>query len=123
LNLIASLVAEMSSSQVSPEKSRKQLTNFEKGQIIAWQDSGETYREIAERLGRSPQTIADFVKKYESTNDISRLPGSGRKRVTSDKLDKRILKEQKKGWGVNAGKIKGNLGLEISESTVKNRLH
>jgi transposase len=123
LNLIAFLVAEMSSSQVSPEKSRKQLTNFEKGQIIAWQDSGETYREIAERLGRSPQTIADFVKKYEATNDISRLPGSGRKRVTSDKLDKRILKEQKKGWGVNAGEIKGNLGLEISESTVKNRLH
>jgi IS30 family transposase len=122
LNLIALLVAEMSSSQVSPEKSRKQLTDFEKGQIIAWRDSGETYRKIAERLGRSSQTIADFVKKHEATNDVSRLSGSGRKRKTDDRVDRRILREQKKDWGVTAGEIKGNLGLEISESTVRNRL-
>jgi hypothetical protein len=112
-----------SGSILSSKMQSKQLTDIEKGKTLPWRELGDTYKVIGDRLGYCKVTIFKFVKKVEATGSTSRRPGSGKKRVTSDKLDRRILREQKKDWEVTAGEIKENLGLETSESTVKNRLH
>ena len=92
----------------------KQLTDTQKGQILAWRKSNESMQTIAEHLGCSPQTIFNFLQKVRKTGSTSRRPGSGRKQVTSVRDDRRIVKMQKKkDWGVTAAEIKNKLGLEL----------
>lgn len=102
---------------------RKQLTDLEKGQFLAWSEAGVTNRKIARRLDRDHETINKLSKKYKQNNSTDRLLGSGRPRITTARDDRRILIEQKKHWGVTAGEIKSRLGIEIHENTIRNRLH
>lgn len=102
---------------------RNQLTDFEKGQIVAWNASGYSMRAIGEHLGRDHSTISKFLKKVENSGSISRLSGSGRPRATTEREDRLILKMQKKDWSISSPNIKSELDLQVSEKTIRNRLH
>ena len=102
---------------------RKQLTDIEKDQILAWNSSGDSLQTIDERLEQSPQTMSDFIKKYDSTNSTSRRSGSGRPRATTAREDRFILIQQNRDLGISSPNIKRKLGLQISDKTIRNRLH
>ena len=46
--------------------SRKQLSPFDKGQIVVYHENGMSYREIARKFERSHSTIMAICKKYEN---------------------------------------------------------
>lgn len=102
---------------------RGQLSEFEKGQIIAWRQQNLTFRDIASRLKRSPETVRALTRKYLQTGSTARRPGSGRKRKTSDRDDRAIVREVKKRRKVTAREIQTNLDLShVHERTIRNRI-
>lgn len=100
---------------------RKQLSEPEKGMIIAWKQQKQSNRSIANWLQRSPQTICDFVNKYGETKSTKRAVGSGRKRSTSARMDRLITKHRRLSPHISTRQLKENLKLDISEKTITRR--
>lgn len=101
----------------------KQLTDLEKGQIVAYNDCGWSGREIGKKIKKSHVAINSFLKKYKETGKYTRTPGSGRKRKTTPTDDHHISILAKKQRTVTAKEIGNELGLNISPRAIRNRLH
>ena len=43
----------------------KPLSEFQKGQIVAYKNKGKGVREIARKLRISPNTVSNFIRKPE----------------------------------------------------------
>ena len=71
-------------------KRRKQLSNFEKGQIVAWAKEGVACREIARRLKRNESSLRVFLKRYRP-----------RKTIKGD--DRYIVRQALKNRRISAG--------------------
>lgn len=63
----------------------KQLSDFTKGQIIAYLNEKFTYKMISEKLFIPISTIGKIIKKYKRTGSFTRLSGSGRKKILTKK--------------------------------------
>ncbi len=101
----------------------KDLSDFEKGQIVAFKICGWSHSRIAKQLNRGKSSITGFLKRYKERDDYKRKNGSGRKRLTTDEEDKAIIRIAKKRRTVSAKKIKIDLNLNVTEQTLRNRLH
>ena len=102
---------------------RKQLTETEKGMIIAWKQQMLSNRSIANWLQRSPQTISNFVNRFCVTKSTARAIGSGRKRSTSTRVDRMITKYRRMSPHMSTKQLKEQLKLDISEKTITRRCH
>ncbi len=74
-------------------KRRKQLSKFEKGQIIAWAKEDVACREIARRLKRKESSFRVFLKKYWAPGSYERAEGSGRPRKSTKGDDRYIVRQ------------------------------
>lgn len=99
------------------------LTDFQKGQIVAYDDCGLSGRQIAVKIGKSQQAIAEFLKNFKATGNYNRKTGSGRKKQTTNIDDQNILETAKKDRTISAKQIKRELKLPVSPQTIRNRLH
>jgi len=99
------------------------LTEFNKGQIVAYRDCGLTYADISAKIAQPVSTIADFYSGYQKYGRIDRKPGSGRKRKTTELEDRDILISAKRRRTVTSKELKKDLNLEVSERTIRNRPH
>ena len=86
------------------KKRRPQLSEFEKGKIIAWNDEGVSCRQIAKRLNRDSRCIQRFVKRFRDTGEFTRRHGSGRKRKTTARDDRYIIRQALKKRRISASK-------------------
>ena len=66
----------------------KQLTEFEKGKIIAFHENNIPKKEIAKRFNRSPNCIRKILNKYKTNGPIARKMEENKKqqKTTIDKL-------------------------------------
>lgn len=107
--------------------SRRQLTKFEKGQILAFKEEGESMREISRRLGFNESTIRRFLKKYQESGVLERKSGSGRKRCTTLRIDHHIKRTTLRNRFVTAPQVRRDIvettGIDISVTTVQRRLN
>ena len=95
----------------------KQLTSFENGRIIEmWKSMSN--REIAIALGKNSRTIDRFVIRYVDTGSIERATGSGRKRKTSEREDRMLLKASKKRRTASAAELGAEVGVDVSDKTI-----
>jgi transposase len=101
----------------------EQIKDFDKGRIIAYRECGKSNRWIAEKLSRCHTTIGRFLQKYDETGMISRVEGSGRKRKTTVRDDRLIVRSVKKKRTTSADDIKKELNLTLCEQTIRNRIH
>jgi transposase len=101
------------------------LSDFEKGQIVAFSQSGVSNRLIASKINRSHTSINKFLKSYNNSGNYERKKGSGRKRKTSKVEDTKIISKAKKNIKLSAKKIRQQSGLSsrITVQTIRNRLH
>ncbi len=84
-------------------KRRKQLSKFEKGQIVAWAKEDVACREIARRLKRNESRLRMFLKKYRSSGSYEREEGCGRPRKTTKGVDCYIVRQALKNRRISAG--------------------
>ena len=68
---------------LKPPKQRKQLSEFEKGQIVAWSRDGQSGVAIGKLLNRHHSVINQFLRRFRKSHDYHCSPGSGRKRKTT----------------------------------------
>lgn len=102
---------------------RSQLTEFDKGQIIAWNELNLSSRTISNKLDRDHSTIIKFLKKFKLTKSHLRASGSERKRETTKRDDSHIITYALRHPNESAAEIKSALNLIVSEKTIRNRLH
>jgi len=92
-----------------------ELSNFEKGQIRAFQETGLSNRVIATRLGRSPTVVDNFVKKGDGYGKKKR---SGRRPKLSGR-DKRLIVRTASNSTKGARQIRTECAPNISKNTVR----
>lgn len=84
---------------------------------------GLSYSYIAKEYGVHDTTIRRLCMKFKENGSIARRPGSGRKRLTTLKEDRMIVRQVKKDSKVPAFRIKADLDLQnVSTRTVQRRV-
>ena len=67
-----------------------QLSDSDKKVALRLKKVGFTPTEIGKSLGFHRSTISRFFKRFETTNDVARVKGSGRPRISTEKQDKTL---------------------------------
>lgn len=106
---------------------KKQLTEFERGIIIGFYQSGDSERTISEKLGRSKTAIHKTISRYRETGTFTIAPRSGRPKKLNER-DKRHLKLIiNKERREPAEKIReifvNSTGKEVSLNTMRSTLY
>ena len=96
------------------------MTNFLKGKVCALLEEGVPVRQISRRLSISRSTIRYWISNSFS---LCRSTGSGRKRKTSQRLDRSILRSVKCDPSLSTSEVCAPLAEDsICASTVRRRL-
>lgn len=90
--------------------------------IIQDRNEGSSYGMIAKKFKVSKNGVVRICKKAQLHESAKNLPGRGRKRKTSARVDQRILREVKKNPEITAREIKETLSLTVSTKTIKRRI-
>ena len=81
---------------------------------------------IAERLHVSRRTIQALIKKHRETGKVEDRPGRGRKKLTTPRQDRIIIKEslrdRRKTSKQMARELETDFGISLSSRTVRRRL-
>jgi transposase len=105
------------------KKALSHLTDVEKGQILAFGALGMSSRAIAVHLKRGQTTVARVLRRHQKTGTTCRKPGSGARRKTTPKQDRRIKFLVTRDRRMPAKAIKQDLGLDhVSESLIRRRV-
>ena len=104
-------------------KKQKRLTSFEKGRILQMRNNGNTTFFIMQELGKSRSTINDFILRMSKGGNIERVESSGRKRKTTPRDDKLIVRQVLKSRRVSCPSIREDLGFQhVSIRTIQRRI-
>ena len=101
----------------------KTLSDFEKGKIVAYNDCGLSMRAIGKKMNRTHKTVSEFLKKFKETCKIERQTGSGRKRATTSREDRLLVRCAKKQRSMTSNELKEEFNVSVSTRTLQNRLH
>lgn len=105
----------------------KQLTCEERRIVIKMHKEGNSYRKIAKFFDKTPACIFKIVAAYKRDGRVSVLCRSGRPKVTTNRIDKRIVNISTSSPHLSAAKIRAKLieeGKSIpSTQTIRRRLH
>ncbi len=71
----------------------KQLSDIEKGQIIAYCDEGCKIESISAGVGKDRHTIRRIICLHKNGDSLDRKKGTGLKRKTSAQMDRAVLRE------------------------------
>ena len=105
-----------------PKKTRKQLTDFDKGRIVGWSET-KSAREIGRLLSRHPQTILNVLNKFKNRGEVARKKYNSAARFqTTLQTDRLIVRTAMGNRKITSKKIKKQLGLTISPRTIQRRL-
>lgn len=103
------------------------VSKFDKGRIIGMYQAGLSKKEIGRRMQSQNVCVASHVrnviKRFEEEGNVDAKPGRGRKRKTSEREDREIVRAAVKRRRVSAQVIKAETKLQVSLQTIRNRLH
>lgn len=68
----------------------RQVSEFDRGRIIAFREVGLSYRDIARRVNRNQSTIMRCCQAYFQYGQQQRRRGSGGRRQTNERQDRRL---------------------------------
>ena len=97
-----------------------------RGKLLALSQEGYTQREIAARVGCSEGSVSDMLKKQRLTGSVNDAQIPGRRRKTSEREDRIIVRKSKSNRFKTALEIKVEMqnehALSVSVSTTKEGL-
>ncbi|XP_049766892.1 rabankyrin-5-like isoform X5 [Schistocerca cancellata] len=99
-----------------------QLTEFDKGRILALYQDGYAIRAISRALGFSKSTVHLWVKRMAKEGHVTCRRRSGRPRITTEDQDKSIRRCVDEDPYRTRKEIKNMLHLSVSKETIRRRL-
>ena len=103
------------------------LNEFQKGRIVGLCEQGTSTRKAATIVGTSNFTVNRIWNQWLKEGDCSRKVGSGRKKITSAREDRRIRRSALTCRKATARELKDNLAIgqtyTPSVTTISRRLH
>ena len=106
---------------------RRELTDFECGEIIGLYKVKFPIRKIAEILNHPKSTVGDIVKKYKEQGLTSTLPRSGRPKTLTDRDKRQLIKIMKDNRNLTlveiTEKFNETLNFSFSTRTIQRVLH
>lgn len=106
---------------------RQYLTETQVMRVITLLGEGNSQRYIAGQMGVSRSVIQRAVSRYRDTGGLGRRPGQGRKRITTPRQDRSIVRNVLRRRTTLAKEAQTHLrqdqNVQISTDTVRNRLH
>lgn len=100
----------------------KQMTDFQKGQALTLWKQGLSNRKIGKTVKKSEKAIRNLIIKWKTTGTYQRKKGSGRRRKTTLRQDREIVRTVIKNRRITSSAIKNNLKLDVTTKTIRNRL-
>lgn len=104
----------------------RQLDTAQKEVIKALFEENLTCREISARIGCSHVAVSKVIKKIKVYGDIERKIGSGKKKITSPREDRILIKmclsDRKKTSRELSMDLRNNHHVKVSARTVRRRL-
>ena len=100
------------------------LSDMQIGAILVLRKEGPSTRAIADRVNCNQSTVCRFLKHFDETGETDRPVNSGRKRKTSEQLDRAICREVMKDRRITIATVMDmyNLRGVVSESTISRRI-
>ena len=91
---------------------------------ITLRNEGYSYRDIAHKLGGgvSFSGVRKLCARFQMTGSVENQPGKGRKRTTTPRTDRRIIRLSLNDRKATSNEIKRMLDLKVSNRTVRRRL-
>ena len=109
--------------QIQDEKAKKKVgRNHE---ILGMLKAGVSAHQIGKEFGLSYSGAKKLCAKLKSSGNCHRTPGSGRKRKTSDRSDRCIVKHSKIETPTKkqlANELEAHIGVKVFTSTIQRRL-
>jgi transposase len=105
----------------------RELTEFERGQIIGLWKGGHSERGIETILGFPKTTIHDTIKRYKNENQISNAPRSGRPPILSERDIRHLVNIVKEDRQQSLDEITDKFNdlsvVSVSSRTIERTLH
>ena len=101
---------------------RKELTDLQKGEILALKGEKKSQRSIAKKLKIPRPTIQKFLQRFKKRDTHENLPRSGRPHVTTETQDQELCNAALNQPYVKHKKLRDLLNLAVSISTLRRRL-
>lgn len=106
---------------------RRELTDFERGEIVGLHKGGFSQKKITEILNFPKSTVGDIIKKYNELGLTSTIPRSGRPKILTERDKRHLVKIIKANRNLTlteiTEKFNKTLNFSISERTVQRVLH
>lgn len=92
--------------------------------VLTLRNEGYSYREIAQKLGGgvSFSGVRKLCLRFQLTGSVENQAGRGRKRSTTPKTDRRIIRLSLRNRKATSKDIKRILDVEVSDRTIRRRL-
>lgn len=93
--------------------------------VVRRKDAGFSYTAIAKTFGVSRQAVISLISKYRETGSVKDVPGCGRKRATSVREDRNLVRASLQNRKLTAVELRQQLaaaGTDVTVQTVRSRL-
>jgi len=104
-----------------PEKTGN-LTEFEKGQIVALKEKSLSFSEIGKILSRPKSTVLSFYNWFQKRGDVKNLPMPGRHKIIDTRTHHRLVRESKKAHRLPLSELRNEVAPHASVKTIKRAL-
>lgn len=103
---------------------RRHLPVTEVARIIALLEEGFSMRYVAQRVHVSVSVVSRAWSRYQETGHYTRREGSGRRRITTIRQDRDIVRLVTQRRTITARSVRNEINHlhDISEQTIRNRL-
>ena len=96
-------------------------------EVVFEHKSGKSIRDIAKKLGINKNTVSNIIKKHKSTGSVKDLPGRGRKKSTTQRQDRRLIRRSLNDRRLTSSDLKKvwqeECGINVTSRTVRSRLN
>ena len=95
------------------------MSDFDKGQIIAFRKQNSSLSQIAKEINRPKSTIQTFLDRYESRDSHENTPSAGRPRLITARTRRRLVRESKKARRLPLRELTNEVAPNASVRTIK----
>jgi len=109
------------STTMPPEKTGN-LTEFEKGQIVALKEKSLSFSEIGKILTHPKSTVLSFYNGFQKRGDVKNLPMPGRHNLIDTRTHRHLVRESEKARRLPLSEWRNEVAPHASVKTIKRAL-